>query len=152
MKLTSKIFVTLFGIGLFPFAPGTLASIATVIIWYFYIKIFPFFSFIILITILTILAYLLTRIYIRDIKDKDPKEIVIDEAIGQSMPLMFLNVNSDLYIIMVAFVTFRFFDIFKVYPINLSENLPGAIGIIADDIVAGIYSIIVLMIFKLLIF
>ena len=90
--------------------------------------------------------------YIRDIEDKDPKEIVIDEAIGQSMPLMFLNVNSDLYIIMVAFVTFRFFDIFKVYPINLSENLPGAIGIIADDIVAGIYSIIVLMIFKLLIF
>ena len=68
---------------------------------------------------------------------------------GQSIPLLFI-VNFNIYEVLIAFVTFRFFDIYKIYPINKIEDLKGSYGVILDDIVAGIYSLIILMLYKIL--
>ena len=59
--------------------------------------------------------------------------------------------NFNIYEVLIAFVTFRFFDIYKIYPINKIEDLKGSYGVILDDIVAGIYSLVILMLYKILI-
>ncbi len=149
MKFISKLFVTLFGIGFIPLAPGTIASIFTVLVWYYFIKFFPIYIFVIVVISFIIISFLLINIYIEDHKSNDPKEVVIDEFIGQSLPLMFLNQNSDLYLILFTFVLFRIFDIFKIYPINVVEKFRNSLGVIADDIVAGIYVIIFVMLYQI---
>ena len=83
--------------------------------------------------------------------DDDPGEIVIDELIGQSLPLLFLDSNTDFFLILFVFICFRIFDIYKIYPVNLGEKIKGSLGVIADDIIAGIYTIIFLMIYKIII-
>ena len=69
-------------------------------------------------------------------KSKDPKEVIIDEFIGQFIALIFIP-NSILGLLL-SFLLFRFFDITKLYPVNKAEKIPGAIGVLADDIVAGL--------------
>ena len=76
--------------------------------------------------------------------------MIVDEFLGQSIPLLFI-VNFNIYEVLIAFVSFRFFDIYKIYPINKMEDLKGSYGVILDDIVAGIYSLIILMLYKILI-
>ena len=80
---------------------------------------------------------------------EDPSEVIIDEFIGQSLPLIFL-LQFNIYEILLAFCTFRFFDIFKIYPVNKAENINGATGVIMDDVVAGIYSLMSIMIYKII--
>ena len=88
-----------------------------------------------------------THYYLQKSNNKDPKEVIIDEVTGQSMPLMLLSLNLDASSIVIAFLSFRFFDILKIYPINKAEDLPGSIGVMLDDIVAGFYSVIVTIIY-----
>ena len=95
-----------------------------------------------------IISFKFIEIYLNIEKKEDPSEIIIDEFIGQSVPLLFL-IQYNIYEVLLAFCTFRFFDIFKVYPINKAENLKGATGVIMDDIIAGIYSLIIIMIYKI---
>ena len=83
----------------------------------------------------------------------DPPEIVIDEVIGQMLPLLAIPIYETLYplptiyYIVAAFLSFRLFDIWKPYPISYVDNdVKGALGIMLDDILASIYSIIVLTI------
>ena len=149
MKIISKIFITLFGVGFLPYAPGTIASALTVAFWYFFIQFFSVYSFIMLVLIVTILSVYLINLYLKNHSSQDPREVVIDEFIGQSLPLMFLTQNSELFEILFAFICFRIFDIYKIYPVNLGEKIGGSIGVIADDIIAGIYAIIFLMIYKI---
>ena len=94
-------------------------------------------------------SFYLTDIYLDNYKKKDPSEVIVDEFLGQSIPLLFI-VNFNIYEVLIAFVTFRFFDIYKIYPINKIEDLKGSYGVILDDIVAGIYSLIILMLYKIL--
>jgi len=94
-------------------------------------------------------SFYLTDIYLDNYKKKDPSEVIVDEFLGQSIPLLFI-VNFNIYEVLIAFVTFRFFDIYKIYPINKMEDLKGSYGVILDDIVAGIYSLIILMLYKIL--
>ena len=93
--------------------------------------------------------YFITILYY-NYKKKDPSEVIVDEFLGQSIPLLFI-VNFNIYEVLIAFATFRFFDIYKIYPINKMEDLKGSYGVILDDIVAGIYSLIILMLYKILI-
>tara|TARA_Y100000590_G_scaffold387740_1_gene461567 strand:- start:1723 stop:2181 length:459 start_codon:yes stop_codon:yes gene_type:complete len=152
MKSLSKIFNTLFGIGFSPYAPGTIASAFTIILWYFFIQFFSIYLFITLILLVMILSIYFINLHLTDYSSDDPREIVIDEFIGQSLPLIFLNQNSELFEIFFAFICFRIFDIYKIYPVNLGEKIKGSIGIIADDIIAGIYTIIFLMIYKIILY
>ena len=150
MKNFSKYFATLFGIGFISFAPGTFGSLFAILIWYVFIDLFSIFYFIILFLFIFSVSFYITDIYLDNYKKKDPSEVIIDEFLGQSIPLLFI-VNFNLYDVLIVFVAFRFFDIYKIYPINKMEDLNGSRGVILDDIVAGIYSLIVLMLYKILI-
>jgi len=152
MKGFAKIFNTLFGIGYLPYAPGTVASAFTVILWYFFIQFFSVYTFIIFVFLVTILSIYLINLHLIDQLSDDPSEIVIDEFIGQSLPLMFLSQNSELFEIFFAFICFRIFDIYKIYPVNLGEKMKRAVGVIADDVIAGIYAIIFLMIYRIILY
>ena len=149
MKNFSKYFATLFGIGFISFAPGTLGSLFAILIWYVFIDLFSIFYYIVLFLLVLSVSFYFTDIYLNNYKKKDPSEVIVDEFLGQSIPLLFI-VNFNIYEVLIAFVTFRFFDIYKIYPINKMEDLKGSYGVILDDIVAGIYSLIILMLYKIL--
>jgi|TARA_S200000501_G_scaffold269112_1_gene252817 phosphatidylglycerophosphatase A len=148
MKIFSKYFTTLFGIGLISFAPGTFGSLIAIFIWYAFVNVFSIFYFIVLFLFILSVSFYFTDIYLENYRKKDPSEVVIDEFLGQSIPLLFM-VNFNMYEVLIAFVTFRFFDIYKIYPINKMEDIRGSYGVILDDIVAGIYSLIVIMLYKI---
>ena len=150
MKVFSKYFATLFGIGFISIAPGTFGSFFAIIIWYVFVDLFSILYFIFLFLFILSISFYLTDIYLNSYKKKDPSEVIIDEFLGQSIPLIFI-VNFNIYEVLIAFVTFRFFDIYKIYPINKMEDLKGSYGVILDDIIAGIYSLIILMLYKILI-
>ncbi len=150
MKIFSKYFSTLFGIGNMPIAPGTFGSIFAILIWYICINFISIFYFIILFVIILSISFYITGIYLDKFKKKDPPEVIIDEFLGQSIPLLFVF-NLNIFEVLVAFVSFRFFDIYKIYPINIAEEIHGSYGVILDDIIAGIYALIVLMVYKILI-
>ena len=150
MKNFTKYFATLFGIGFIPLAPGTFGSLFSILIWYVFIDLFSIFYFITLFLLVLSVSFYFTDIYLDNYKKKDPSEVIVDEFLGQSIPLLFI-VNFNIYEVLIAFVTFRFFDIYKIYPINKMEDLKGSYGVILDDIVAGLYSLIILMLYKILI-
>tara|TARA_B100000401_G_scaffold409544_1_gene327086 strand:+ start:1278 stop:1736 length:459 start_codon:yes stop_codon:yes gene_type:complete len=150
MRTFSKLFSTLLNLGFLPYAPGTIASAVTVVFWYMFIQFFSIYFFAIFVLIITILSIYLVNIYLEDLLSEDPREVVVDEFIGQSIPLMFLTHNTEIFEILFAFICFRIFDIYKIYPVNLGEKMKGSIGVISDDIIAGIYTVIFLMIYKII--
>ena len=145
----------MFGIGNSAFAPGTVASFITCLIYIilFYCKVNIFFLLIINLVILIFSIYLIDSLK-SFFSNIDAKEIVIDEFIGQSIPILsfysFLekeNINMFIIVVFASFMLFRIFDIFKPYPINLiDQKLKNGFGVMLDDILAGIFSSILALI------
>ena len=148
IKLT-KYLVTLFGIGLIPYAPGTLGSIFAIFVWYLSISLFNIYFFYTILIIVFFSSFILVDIYIKFEKKEDPSEVIIDEFIGQSLPLIFL-LEFNIFEVLLVFCGFRFFDIYKIYPINKAENMEGSKGVIVDDIVAGIYALVIVRTLKII--
>jgi len=156
---TKKIILNLFGIGKIKYASGTFASLFTCLIYIFLIILkINFFIPLALFLILIPFSIFLINNNLHLFDKIDSSEIVIDEYIGQSIPiffgyyyLKFFNTNltqpSLIIMIIISFFLFRFFDILKIYPIKIIDNIPNGYGVIFDDIVAGIYSAIVLFFF-----
>lgn len=154
-------FVTLFGVGKIKFAPGTLASALTMIFLFYFFYIGKVSNEIILLFLILIFFYSFyaIKIYIADMDNKDPKEVVIDEVIGQSIPLYLYEISHGgnketsealMYYIYI-FIIFRFFDIKKPFPINYIDNkYKNSFGVILDDVVAGIYTVITFIIFMII--
>ena len=153
IKKFNLIFLTLFHVGKIKKAPGTLASLLTCLLFFLLINIFN--TYIIFLFTLTVFIY--SFFAINNSFDKfnadDPQEIVIDEFVGQMLPLLALPIYEILYPLnlihycVLSFLLFRLFDIWKPYPIRyIDENVKGALGIMLDDIVAGFFSIFVLII------
>ena len=151
MLLLSKAITTLFGAGYIKYGPGTIGSILTILMWYSITSTLGQIYFFGLFIILTISSYFLIDIYLSVFNKKDPQEIIIDEFIGISIPLLFISSYHSYFEILLVFVSFRIFDIFKIYPVNKAEILDGPTGIILDDVIAGIYSLIILLIFQIII-
>ena len=151
MILLIKAFVTVFGIGYIRIAPGTFGSLFAILVWYTSIKFLNIYLFYVILIIAFIFSFKAINIYLRNENKDDPSEVVVDEFIGQSVPLIFL-LQFNVYEVLLAFSSFRLFDIFKIYPVNKIENIKGANGVIMDDVVAGIYSLIIVMIYKIILF
>ena len=154
MKL-SRLIVTFFYIGNAKLASGTIASMATVVLFYFFAIYLNIFSFILIILTTTALAFVTVRIYTNNLLEKDRSEIVIDEVIGQSISLLPLLVFegsafTKLYLCISSLLFFRFFDILKPYPINKFDKMNSAFGIIFDDIIAGAFSAILMTVMLIL--
>ncbi|MBA1337454.1 MAG: phosphatidylglycerophosphatase A [Pelagibacterales bacterium] len=154
IKYFNLLFLTLFKIGNVKYAPGTIASIFTCVI---FIILNYFFS-INVVLLLTIVVFLYSFVAINNsyesFNSEDPQEIVVDEFVGQMLPLIAIPVYETLfpapvlYYCISSFLLFRFFDILKPFPISyIDTNVKGATGIMLDDVVAGFFSIIVLSIF-----
>jgi phosphatidylglycerophosphatase A len=153
IKKFNLLFLTLFNIGKIKNAPGTAASLITCLLFLLLINIFNI-SIIFLFT-LAIFAYSFVAINnsFDEFSSSDPQEIVIDEFVGQMLPLLTIPIYETLYLLpkmyycIPAFLLFRLFDIWKPYPVSyVDKNVNGAIGIMLDDIFAGIYTIISLVI------
>ena len=127
-------------------APGTLASLIALFIGYFILLKLGIALYIIFIIAFIILGYFLCEAHIKIYNKKDPSEVVIDEFGGQFIVLLAtIDTNNTYYItfsLFLSFVLFRFFDITKLGPIKKTEKLKGGYGIIADDILAGIFAFI----------
>ena len=146
-----KAFVSVFGIGYIRIAPGTFGSLFAILVWYISINYLNIYFFYMIIIIVFICSFKAINIYLRNENKDDPSEVVVDEFIGQSLPLIFL-LQFNVYEVLLAFSSFRLFDIFKIYPVNKVESIKGANGVIMDDVVAGIYSLIIIMIYKIILF
>ena len=154
IKIFNSLIVTMFSLGKIKFAPGTFGSFATTIILFYLFHILNISSNIILIGWIIIFIYSFHAVseYIKNNKNKDPKEIVIDEFIGQSIPLIFMSEyiisSKNPLLFFLAFFLFRFFDILKPFPINIiDKKMKNGLGVVLDDIIAGIYTSITILIF-----
>ena len=146
----SKFIITLFGIGFFPIASGTISSVCTFILFYFIINNISILSLVFIFLIVFFLSLILINIYSSNTKKYDSPEIVIDEFLGILMIIIFydyIKFTNDLIMFLIMFILFRFFDILKIYPANLIDNnMKNSLGVILDDLVAGVYCVIILFI------
>jgi phosphatidylglycerophosphatase A len=137
----SKLIASLFGVGYFPLFPGTIASLVTAAMAYilastFEIKlIWDIEIFFVLLLIGLLAGYDLVRH--KDIKD--PKWFVMDEVAGMWLTLIALP-KDNIWVVLIAFAMFRVFDISKPWLIRKAEKIPGAVGIMFDDVLAAIPS------------
>ena len=161
IKTINTLFVTMLGLGKIPKIPGTFGSLATAIVLYFFFHILNISSNFILIGLIIIFIYsfLAVAAHIKDKENKDPKEVVIDEFIGQSIPIYLYEIshgtekspNEAIIFYGICFVLFRFFDIVKPFPVNyFDKNFKDSFGVIMDDVCAGFYVVLSLICFMVL--
>ena len=155
------LFVTLFGIGKLKKIPGSYASLATTIFLFILFHILNFSPNIVLIGVIIVFLISLyaVNIFIKDMDNKDPKEVVIDEFIGQSIPICLYEIahegtketNEVLTFYFIMFILFRIFDIVKPYPVSYyDKNFKNSFGVIMDDVCAGLYVVVVLVLYMVI--
>ena len=157
IKKFNSLFVTMFGLGKIKFIPGTLGSFATIVVLYIFFHISPN---IILIGLIIIFIYSFSAVanHIEDSENKDPGEIIIDEFIGQSIPIYLYEIshkvdkssNEVIIFYGVCFLLFRYFDIMKPFPVSFfDKNFKNSFGVIMDDVFAGLYVVLSLICFMI---
>ena len=161
MNKINFLFVTLFGIGKLKKIPGSYASLVTTIFLFFIFHLFNFSPNVVLIGIVIVFLISLyaVNIFIKELDDKDPKEVVIDEFIGQSIPICLYEIahqgtkeNSQvLTFYFIIFILFRIFDIIKPFPVSYyDKNFKNSFGVIMDDVCAGLYVVAVLVLYMVI--
>ena len=161
IKKINTLFVTMFGLGRIPKIPGTFGSFATVILLYIFFHILNLSSILIsvFLIIIFVFSFKAVALHIKDNANKDPKEVVIDEFIGQSIPIYMYEISHgteksfDEAIIFytVCFILFRFFDIVKPFPVSFfDKKFKNSFGVIMDDVCAGFYVVLSLICFMVL--
>ena len=157
----NTLLVTMFGLGKIKKIPGTFGSLATILILYTFFHIFRIPSNIIILFLLIIFFYSFYAVstHIKNSSNKDPGEIIIDEFIGQSIPIYLYEIshgtNKDstdaIIFYAICFILFRFFDIVKPFPVSFfDKNFKNSFGVIMDDVVAGIYVVLTLVCFVII--
>ena len=138
-------------IGKIKYAPGTFASLVTCLLFLLLINIFNFTVIFFITLIIFCYSFVAINNSFDEFRSDDPQEIVIDEVVGQMLPLLAIPIYETLYPLptiyycVSAFILFRLFDVWKPYPISyVDNNIKGSLGIMLDDILASVYSIIIL--------
>jgi len=161
IKNINYLFVTFFGIGTIRYAPGTITSLITTILLFSFFHILNLSNVIILTLLVIVFLYSFYAVtdYISENQNKDPKEVVIDEVIGQSIPIYLYEIahgsvkssNEAFLFYLYIFLLFRYFDIKKPFPISyFDKNFKNSFGVIIDDVIAGIYVVLTLIIFMII--
>tara|TARA_Y100000590_G_scaffold17610_1_gene21120 strand:- start:597 stop:1091 length:495 start_codon:yes stop_codon:yes gene_type:complete len=151
-------FVTLFGIGKIKKIPGSVASLVTTLFLFFLFHILnmPPNILLILLIIIFFISLYAVNIFIKDLDNKDPKEVVIDEFIGQSIPICLYEIAHEgskdtsqvLTFYFIMFILFRIFDITKPYPVSYyDKNFKNSFGVIMDDVCAGLYVVAIFVLY-----
>ena len=143
-----KLIATGFGAGYSKFAPGTMGALVALLMWLLSVYCFSYTTHTILLVV-CIIVFTILGIYCTDkvipLWGKDPSRVVVDEMVGVWIPLLIASKEHVLSYIL-AFAFFRLFDIFKPLGIRKMESLKGGLGVMMDDVLAGIYSVIVLFV------
>ncbi len=158
MNNINFLFVTMFGIGKLKKIPGSYASLVTTIFLFFLFHILNFSPNIVLIAIIIVffISLFAVSIFIKNLDNKDPKEVVIDEFIGQSIPICLYEIAHEgtketskvLTFYFIMFILFRIFDIAKPYPVSYyDKSFKNSFGVIMDDVCAGLYVVAVLVLY-----
>ena len=161
IKTFNYLFVTCFGIGSFKFAPGTITSLITTVFLYSLFHIINLSNNTILVILLIVFIYSFYAVseYIKYNENKDPKEVVVDEFIGQSIPIYLYEIahgsakdtNEAVLFYLYIFILFRYFDIKKPFPVSFfDKKFKNSFGVIIDDVVAGLYVVLTLIIFMVI--
>ena len=151
----------MFGIGKLPKIPGSYASLVTVIFLYilFHIMSVPADTFLFFLVGIFIISLFSVNLFIKDLTNKDPKEVVIDEFIGQSIPICLYEIAHKeptdparvLGFYFIMFILFRIFDIAKPYPVSYyDKNFKNSFGVIMDDVCAGLYVVAILVFYMII--
>ena len=151
----------MFGLGKVKFMPGTFGSLATTIILFYLFHSLNISPNAVLIGLIVLFVYSFYAVstHTEDNKDKDPKEIIIDEFLGQSIPIYLYEVSHGttkesgeaIIYYTLFFILFRYFDIMKPYPVNFfDKNFKNSFGVIMDDICAGLYVVLTVVCFMII--
>jgi phosphatidylglycerophosphatase A len=139
-KRLSLTLASVFYIGFIPGAPGTYASIATTLVFFAVYcldhRVSPALH-IISLCLISLIGVFVSGETSRTAGIEDPSFVVIDEVAGQMLTFLFLPVNA--WNLLLGLAAFRIFDMWKPFPIRKLESLPGGFGIMADDLLAGVY-------------
>ena len=160
IKTFNSLFVTMFGLGKIKFIPGTIGSLATTIILYYLFHISNISPSMILVGLIIIFIYSFYAVssHIENSKNKDPGEIIIDEFLGQSIPIYLYEISHGttkdggeaIIFYSIFFILFRYFDIMKPFPVSFfDKNFKNSFGVIMDDICAGLYVVLTLVCFMI---
>jgi len=160
-KKINFLFVTLFGIGKISKIPGSIASLVTTVFLFFLFHVANISANIILVSI--IVAFFISlysvNIFIKELDNKDPNEVVIDEFIGQSIPICLYEIahkgtketSQVLMFYFIMFILFRIFDIVKPYPVSYyDKKFKNSFGVVMDDVCAGLYVVAVLVLYMVI--
>jgi len=134
-KFIALSLATVFGTGFIPIMPGTFGSLIAVGI---FTAVKGKLTVLIITAISILTAFLVSGKAERIFKKNDPKQVVIDEVAGQLTAYLFIPAQP--IFIILGFIFFRMFDIFKIFPANIAEEKKGSLGIVGDDLIAGIYA------------
>ena len=161
MKKINILISTFFGYGYLTKFPGTVASLVTTVfiyIAYEYLEYTNLKFTLVFFTLLFFYSFYAVKDAESEFKNKDPRQIVIDEVLGQAMPLILLlylsqnnllSIQIEIYYFL-SFIFFRFFDILKPFPVSyFDKNFKNYFGIIMDDIMAGLYSMLLIYLISL---
>ena len=156
MKKINVLISTFFGNGYISKIPGTFTSLSTLIILYIFFEVLQFKNLnyiLILYSIIFFYSFYAVMDSETEFENKDPRQIVIDEVLGQALPLILIvylssnnliNVPVEIYYLL-SFILFRFFDIVKPFPVSyFDKQHKNFFGIIMDDIMAGLYTMLII--------
>ena len=160
IKTFNSLFVTMFGLGKIKFIPGTIGSLVTTIFLFYLFHSLYVPSNIILIGLMIVFIYSFYAVstHIENNKNKDPGEIIIDEFLGQSIPIYLYEIshgttkenNEAIIYYALFFILFRYFDIMKPFPVSFfDKNFKNSFGVIMDDICAGLYVVLTVVCFMI---
>ena len=152
------LFVTLFSIGKISRIPGSIASLVTIFFLFFLFHILkiPANFILLFVIIIFFISLYAVNIFIKNLDNKDPKEVIIDEFIGQSIPICLYEIAHEgtketsqiLTSYFIMFILFRIFDIVKPYPVSYyDKNFKNSFGVIMDDVAAGLYVVAILVLY-----
>lgn len=140
--------VTWFGTGFLPKAPGTWGSLAALpVAWVVTLRFGPYATAALGVA-LFVVGVVACNAYLARSRTKDPGEIVIDEVSGQLIAVA--PAGLDPLGFALAFILFRVFDVMKPWPLKALERLPRGLGVMADDVAAGLYTAALLILFFVL--
>lgn len=141
-KKIVEILATFFYLGKLPKMPGTFGTLGAVPLWYLLAKTGPI-PYMNLTVLILIASLFICEFYEQSTRTHDNKEVVLDEVVGYLITMTWVPVNPKSAVL--GFALFRFFDVLKPFPINkLDEKIKGGVGVVVDDVAAGLISNIIL--------
>ena len=150
MKIFTNIFISLFYSGYFKFWPGTFSSFISILILFpiVYLNLISLSFFILIFVLIFFFSLFLIKYYSVETNTHDSGIIVIDEFLGIYFIFIFYDliyISSNVLTLALIFILFRFFDILKIFPANvIDKKMKNSLGVLLDDLVASIYTVIIL--------